>query len=578
MKLITILFNFATFRKKKTFYILQFLWMVNSVIQSINIYVYGYFFIILGKEFGELSKNFSIIENDLQFLNKIYFFTFKELVFFIIFFAIFSNLLNFYLIKFSNRHFCKIAEYVQYLLLKKYVKMDYEHFINKRFDKKSSSILTDSQKIYGLLMSFGNLLFNISSLIIIFSILLIINFKISLFTFFALGLMYFVFSQKTKKILASNSNIFSTLGMEKINLINTCLNGLRELKIYNSEDFNLNKFEELTSKVAISKASTATLALAPRYFIESFFFISIGFLIFIIFNFESIDKSLFSYLLILIISFSRLIPSFQYIYNFFSTLQDGSVSIKNINEELNLKEKIVNPTGALNVNENIKRIKPELIEFKKIGFKFISNERKIIHNLNCSISAGDKIFVSGETGAGKSTFLDILAGLLKIDEGKILVNKSLKFRSLSKIFKQSYVSQFPFLLNSSIVENISFKKSVNNDELKFIKNIVDQLSLNDVIKNDEDLFRVIGDFGNNLSGGQKQRICIARALFFKPDILILDESLNAVDKKKRIDVLSKIIKLNKDQILLYVSHDQNDLINFNKQFFFEKNAITQKIS
>jgi ABC-type bacteriocin/lantibiotic exporter with double-glycine peptidase domain len=119
---------------------------------------------------------------------------------------------------------------------------------------------------------------------------------------------------------------------------------------------------------------------------------------------------------------------------------------------------------------------------------------------------------------------------------------------------------------------------VNNDELKFIKNIVDQLSLNDVIKNDEDLFRVIGDFGNNLSGGQKQRICIARALFFKPDILILDESLNAVDKKKRIDVLSKIIKLNKDQILLYVSHDQNDLINFNKQFFFEKNAITQKIS
>jgi ABC-type bacteriocin/lantibiotic exporter with double-glycine peptidase domain len=80
-----------------------------------------------------------------------------------------------------------------------------------------------------------------------------------------------------------------------------------------------------------------------------------------------------------------------------------------------------------------------------------------------------------------------------------------------------------------------------------------------------------------LSGGQKQRICIARALFFKPDILILDESLNAVDEKKRMNVLDKIIKMNKDQILLYVSHDNKDLINFNKRFLFEKKAFTQEI-
>ena len=100
---------------------------------------------------------------------------------------------------------------------------------------------------------------------------------------------------------------------------------MRELKIYNSEEFNLKKFKNLTSEIANAKASTVTLSIAPRYFIESFFFISVGFLIFLILNFESIDKTLFSYLLILIISFSRLIPSFQYIYNFFSVLQDGSV-------------------------------------------------------------------------------------------------------------------------------------------------------------------------------------------------------------------------------------------------------------
>ena len=376
MNLLLILLNFALFKKKKTFYILQFLWAINSFVQSINIYVYGYFLIILGKEFGELNKNFSIFGDHIEILNKIYLVSFEELVIFIILFAIFSNLLNFLLIKFSNRHFCRIAEYMQYELLKKYVEMDYEDFINLRLDKKSSSILMDSQKLYGLLISFGTLLFNSLNLIIIFSILLIINFKISLFTFSALGLMYFIFSQKTKKKLFSNSNIFSSLGTEKINLINTCLNGLRELKIYNSEEFNLKKFKDLTSEIANAKASTVTLGIAPRYFIESFFFISVGFLIFLILNFESIDKTLFSYLLILIISFSRLIPSFQFIYYFFSVLQDGSVSIKKIDEELNFNKKLNNNKKKLITDKEIIPVKPDLIEFKNIGFKFLSNEKK----------------------------------------------------------------------------------------------------------------------------------------------------------------------------------------------------------
>jgi ABC-type multidrug transport system fused ATPase/permease subunit len=199
MNLLLILSNFALFKKKISFYILQFLWAINSFVQSINIYVYGYFLIILGKEFGELNENFSIFGDHIEILNKKYLNTFEELVIFIIVFAVFSNLFNFLLIKFSNKHFCRIAEFIQYDLLKKYVEMDYEDFINLRLDKKSSSILMDSQKLYSLLLSFGFLLFNFLNLIIIFSILLIINFKISLFTFFALGLMYFIFSKKTKK-------------------------------------------------------------------------------------------------------------------------------------------------------------------------------------------------------------------------------------------------------------------------------------------------------------------------------------------------------------------------------------------
>ncbi|MDC3119469.1 ABC transporter ATP-binding protein/permease [Candidatus Pelagibacter sp.] len=576
MHLLFKLFNFASLEKKKKFYIIQTIWLINSIIQSINIYVYGYFLIILGKEFGELDENFSILNTNFELINYLNLLSFSNLVFLIILFAIFSNLFNFYLIKYSNNHFCQIAENIQYRLLKKYVFMEYQEFLNLRLDKKSSSILMDSQKLYSLLMSFGVLFFNISNLIIIFSILLIINFKITLIAFFALGLMYFIFAKKTKSKLNYNSKVFSELGTDKLNLINTCLNGLKELKIYNLEVFNLNKFKNLTAKVASSKSSTVTLSVAPRYFVESFFFLSLGIIIFLISNVENIEKGLFSYLLILIISFSRLIPSFQYLYGFFSVLQDGSVSLNRIYDEL-IKDKEIKENQNSYNDKQINTIKPKNIKFKDVEFKFQSNNKNIIQNLNCDINLGDKVFIEGETGVGKSTFLDIFSGLLKITQGKIIINKEKEVQSLNKIFKQAYVSQFPFLYNSTIIQNIALKDVINDEEFQSIKNIIKILSLDDIIKDDEDYHRLVGDFGNKISGGQKQRICIARGIFLKPDILILDESLNAVDQVKRKNVIKNIININKNQIILYVSHDKKDLVNFNKHFLFKKNEITQVI-
>ena len=197
MDSLQILLRFASLNKK--FYTIQIFWIINSFIQSINIYVYGYFLLILGKEFGELDKNFNILETDFDLLNHLSLISFNNLVILIIFFAIFFNLINYYLIKYSNNYFCRMGENIQYLLLRKYVNMDYQEFLNLRLDKKSSSILMDSQKLYSLLMSFGILLFNVLNLVIIFQFLIFINLKITLFAFLALVIMYLIFARRTKK-------------------------------------------------------------------------------------------------------------------------------------------------------------------------------------------------------------------------------------------------------------------------------------------------------------------------------------------------------------------------------------------
>ena len=101
------------------------------------------------------------------------------------------------------------------------------------------------------------------------------------------------------------------------------------------------------------------------------------------------------------------------------------------------------------------------------------------------------------------------------------------------------------------------------------------MELNDLVKSINDLNKNIGDFGNKISGGQKQRLCIARALFLNPEILILDESLNAVDQKKRKIILKNIINVYKKMIFFYVSHDKLDSTFFKKLILFKKDKIIQ---
>ena len=183
----------------------------------------------------------------------------------------------------------------------------------------------------------------------------------------------------------------------------------------------------------------------------------------------------------MIVSFSRLIPSFQFLYTFFSLVQDGSVSISRINKELTSINKTENVDIKKNDDKNSFKLKPSSIKFNEIDFKFLNN-KKIINNFTCEIKSGDKIFISGNTGIGKSTFLDIVAGLLKVSNGKIIINNKTELETLNKVFRQSYVSQFPYLYNSSIIQNISLKDKIDHKEFELIKKLISSLYLEDVVK------------------------------------------------------------------------------------------------
>ena len=169
--------------------------------------------------------------------------------------------------------------------------------------------------------------------------------------------------------------------------------------------------------------------------------------------------------------------------------------------------------------------------------------------------------ISGDTGSGKSTLINILLGLLKLDKGKLLIDNLDIEDSLDQWQKSiGYVSQNIFLLDTTLKENIAFGiplEKINYDELN---RVIEYANLTDFVQNlSNGLDTNIGEKGSKISGGQIQRIAIARELYQKPSVLILDEATTGLDKKTEIQIFKSIEKLKSKITIIIVSHNQDTL-------------------
>ena len=205
-----------------------------------------------------------------------------------------------------------------------------------------------------------------------------------------------------------------------------------------------------------------------------------------------------------------------------------------------------------------------------MSFQYPNKERKILNKLNFEIKKGERIGIKGETGVGKSTLIDLLLGFLTPTEGQILIdNKNIhlnlnKWRSLI-----GYVPQKINVINGTIKDNILFGSTDYSEEIQN-KKLQDSINISEFeqviagFKNGFDT--IVGDKGLDLSGGQLQRLAFARALFKDPDILILDESTNALDLEIEKKLFNNLIKNKNEKTIIMISHNLETLKFCNSVF------------
>ena len=255
-----------------------------------------------------------------------------------------------------------------------------------------------------------------------------------------------------------------------------------------------------------------------------------------------------------------------------SLIQRAAASQQRINEFLDVEPKIKSSNDAKNFSFD------KAIKFENVSFRYKNTGIEALKNLSFTINKGETFAIIGKTGCGKSTILSLLLRQVDPDEGKIVFDENdLKNLNLELYRnKVGIVPQEVFLFSDSIRNNVLFGSNTPEVTEEQLKEATATADIYDTIKSfNKEFETILGERGVNLSGGQKQRLSIARALLRKPELLILDDCLSAVDTETENRILERLKNQSKDQTTLIVSHRISTIRNAEKIIVINQGKIIE---
>jgi ABC-type bacteriocin/lantibiotic exporter with double-glycine peptidase domain len=507
--------------------------------------------IILNKELVTdwLSENLTTVFQNYNYSDMVY-----VLIFIIFIVYLIKNSVSFYFLWLQNKFTNNVQVRMANSLLKQYLLLPYENYL----EKKSSILLRNIEEV----RTFQGVLLRstlaISEIIIfcgIISLLLLYNFKITLFIFlffFTTALIMFKFLTPLVKKLGE-----ARLFHAKRTSLHTlqALSAFKEIRIFGRLDFFFKKFYYHNSKTMLNNLKYNLLDNTPKVVLEMLFITTllstIALMVYSNYEFSKIITLLALYSVAsfrIMPSINRIIQSIQnlrfmmpVVDMLYNDLIDQHVKINKDYENQNLENKI---------------IFKEKISIKNLSFKYERRTEKTLKNINLEIHKNEIVGIIGESGSGKSTLINLLLGLLKPSEGLIEIDQ----KDIEKNIQEwrgliGYVPQSIFITDDTLKNNIAFgidEKNISNEKLL---NCINLSQLDGYVnKQSSGLNTLIGEKGSKISGGELQRLGIARALYNKPKILILDESTNSLDFSTEALLLKEIEKIKKNIKIIIITH------------------------
>jgi ATP-binding cassette, subfamily B, bacterial PglK len=537
-----------------------------------------------------------IIDGDLQnsyinldFLIKItQNFTNQELLLFV--FSIFA-LLFFMKFLFTIFFLYKKSVFI-YLVRNDLSRRIFKSFLNRPYDFHQS---TNTSKLainckYEVDLFTANILFGglelLSDVVLAFLLIFLLfflepNLTIAVLIFFVSFIYFFqLILKKRSKIWAKERQEFDAL-LNKV--IQEGLGSIKEIILNLKENFFINKLVYYLKRNSIVEIRANIAFETPKPLMEFIAIMSFVLIFFVLIYFGYESQDIITLLgLYAAVSF-KLLPSFNRIMSNIQKIRAGVPVVNFIYNELK-------STDSSDKNMNLKNsniAKPmflnSTIEIKNLNFSYKdigqSSKKTIFENCNFKINRGEYIGLVGSSGTGKSTFLNIISGLIEDYEGEVLIDgKNIKNLNKNWSDRVAYISQDPFFLDETIKNNVAFAEDEANIDEEKVWKALEAAQLFDFVNSLKNkLNNVIGEKGTTMSAGQLQRLAISRALYDDFDLIILDESLNALDSINESKILKVLKDLkNKNKTIILISHHLSNLRDCGKILQIEDKKIIQK--
>ncbi len=566
--------NFLTFKNLKGFFFIFLSLLITVFLELCSI---ALIFPVVNFIISQNNTGVSFIDNYISNNNYSLIETLVFFLFLIISVFALRNLSLFYLQRIQVSFAQKISAKWASKLFKGYLELPLLNFLSHNSSVLIRNIKDETKAITTYILDpFLILLLEITMTSSIVIFLLVINpleITIAIIIFVTLGISLYFFNKK--KIMRFSKDRLKLAG-ESHRLLREGFDSFRETKIFSLGNFFSNKFSKINNEIVKINIKHASINYIPRLVIEFCIVIYFCILIFIFF-FEKNDLSSFIPTMALFaIAVFRIYPSFTKILVSIQNIKSFMPSFYVIKNTMNLISDISSPKQNYDLN-----LFKKFDNFKMVNVNFSypdKKEKKILKNLNFEISNKEIVGIKGYSGSGKTTFLDIMTNLIKIDEGKIFINGS-DFTNLDYLGSNfiSYVPQTIHLLDDNVKKNICLKDDYKDETNQYILKLLKIVNLQNIFEEkDLENIHLIGEKGSKLSGGQKQRLGICRALYRKPKILILDEATNSLDKSTEKQIFTNILKNFENISIVIVSHDENLFQNCNHVYEL-KNSIFQKI-
>lgn len=448
--------------------------------------------------------------------------------------------------------------------------------------RNSSSIInTTTTQISRCVSGFSAFLQLSTSSLVSISLLIglcFVDWRISLLLGSLFGSIYAVISIITRRRLRSNSLIISLAAKQQIKCLQEGLGSIRNVLLDGTHSNYLYQYSNADRQLRILQANNIFLGTFPRYAVEAFGLVVVA----IMGGFMAIKQGSVSTTITLLGTFAlgsqRLLPALQQAYSGWSALRSFNADFYAVLQML--AQDIPSVTTA----QNPLPLR-ESILLRDISYKYSASQPIVLKCLNIEIFRGERIGVVGVTGSGKSTFIDILMGLLCPTSGRIFVDGNdlhdIAVPSRLNAWRSTlaHVPQNIYLSDCSIAENIALGIPFDQIDIDRVRDCAAKAQIADFIESTPGSYsNVVGERGVRLSGGQRQRIGIARALYKRAKVLIFDEATSALDTTTEEAVMESIEGLSNDLTIIMIAHRLSTVQSCDRIIRFADGEITSDAS